>query len=257
MFPLCRLHAVSLFPQRVPPFVGFRTGSLNFLVKYKAASFAQVLEDVFAGRVLVNLRARISYRLTSADGTVKVEHTALNELAVTRGCDPHLCKVDIYMNRQKLSRIEGDGILICTPTGSTAYGLAAGGSVLHPSVACMQLVPIAPHTICTRSIVVPCTAEVVFRLAENSRLASAVVASDGIKSFTMGSSDVLVMWTSLHPLPILYSVQKPEEVESSDWLKSFFWCQKLVAPGTPDAAEAQKPPGGQEEVTCKPCSLSS
>jgi len=152
--------------------------------------------------------------------------------AVTRGSAPQLCKLNVYVNSQKLARVDGDGLLLCTPTGSTAYSLAAGGSVLHPSVACVQLVPVAPHSICSRAIVLPASAEIIFRLTDDAR-ADATVSSDGIKAFTLTKKDSLVMTTSQHPIPILCGV--PSDVEAdSGWLKTIHWCKKVEAPTAKD-----------------------
>ncbi len=193
----------------------------------------------------MNLRSRINCLIKGADGSRQGEHTALNEIAVTRGSNPYLCKIEVLMDKKRLARVEGDGLLICTPTGSTA---AAGGSVLHPAVPCMQVVPIAPHTICTRSIVVPASAEITFRLEEDSR-GNATVSSDGKKAFTMSSFQELVMKASYYPVPILYGVPDEQDGESA-WLKSFHWCRKLEAPTPRD----DKIPNCK---ACKPISTKS
>ncbi len=147
------------------------------------------------------------------------------------------------MNKKRLAKVEGDGLLMCTPTGSTAYGLAAGGSVLHPAVPCLQLVPIAPHSICTRSIVVPASSEIIFRLEESSR-GDATVTSDGMKAFTLDKSNELIMSSSYYPVPILYGVPESADGESG-WLKSFHWCRMLEPP----------PPKEDEVLDCQTCSF--
>ncbi len=229
------LHTASLFPRKMPPIAAFRTGTLNFLVPFKfdKDSVQTVLERILKGCAHVNLRSRIKCEMKGETGEAVGEHTALNEIAVTRGSSPHLCKIDVFMDKKRLARVEGDGMLICTPTGSTAYGLAAGGSVLHPAVSCLQIVPIAPHTICTRSIVVPASSEITFRLDETSR-GDATVTSDGAHAFTMTTSDELVMNSSYYPCPILYGVPEDTEGKDSAWLKSFHWCRKLEAPPARD-----------------------
>ncbi len=241
------LHTAALFPYKMPPIAAFRTGTLNFMVpfKFQRNSYKRIIENIIRGSARVNLRSRVSIMMGKCDGQKPLEvlHTALNEIAVTRGVSPSLCKVNVFMNDQKLAKVEGDGLLICTPTGSTAYGLAAGGSLLHPSVSCLQLVPIAPHTICTRPIVVPASAKIVFRLDESSRH-DAIVASDGTESFVMKKNDELIIKSSEFPVPIICGVTKDTSVEST-WLQSFHWGKKIDPPG----------PEEEDDEECQMCSF--
>ena len=232
------LYTASLFPRDIPPIVPFRTGTVNYLVpfKFEREVIEEVLHAVFTGgKARLHLRARIKCVHMKNQAIVK-EYTALNEVAVTRGCEPHLCKILVYLNHTFMSRVDGDGLIMCTPTGSTAYSLAAGGSLLQPQVPCFQLTPIAPFSICSRAVVLPQEdLEVAFTLAEDSR-SSANVNMDGTHSFGLDKEDILVMSKSPFPLPIVhlnhpemrnYSKQgKP----SKEWFQSFHWCKKVVSP---------------------------
>ncbi len=224
------LHAASLFPGRMPPVAGFKTGTLNFLVPFCFEKARAVMRRVVAGEARVNLRSRLECVVHDGSGGKSKTTTALNEIAVTRGANPNLCKVQVLMDGQSLASVAGDGLLVCTPTGSTAYALAAGGSVLHPAVPCMQIVPIAPHTICGRPIVVPQGAGITFQLEDEMR-GSAHVFSDGRDICSVAPSEKLVISASGHPVPILHGMRDDPDGASS-WLKSFHWCRKLEAPKT-------------------------
>jgi len=224
------LHASSLFPNDMPPVAGFRTGTLNFLVpfKFEMETTQKIIDSILSGCAMVNLRSRINCIVKDKNGAVTRQHTALNEIAVTRGAAPQLCKLNVYVNGQKLAKVEGDGLLLSTPTGSTAYSLAAGGAVLHPAVPCLQLVPIAPHSICSRAIVLPASSEVIFRLTKDAR-ADATISSDGMEVAKLTKENTLTMTTSDSPLPICCGV--PSDVATdSGWLKTIHWCKKMEAP---------------------------
>jgi len=87
----------------------------------------------------------------------------LNEVVVDRGSSPYLCNVDLYVERKLVTSVQGDGVIIATPTGSTAYAAAAGASMMHPSVPAILITPICPHSLSFRPIVLPAGVEVAVR----------------------------------------------------------------------------------------------
>ena len=106
------LHTCTLFPANMPPVLGFRSGTLNFLVPFKfdPSTYQTILTNVIQGKARVNLRGRISWKITRKNGKAE-QSTALNEVAITRGCNPNLCKVLVSMDGQHLAKVEGDGLL--------------------------------------------------------------------------------------------------------------------------------------------------
>ena len=169
--------------------------------------------------------------MVNKEGQVEHEMSCLNEVALNRGLNPQMCKLDLYLDGLLLAQTSGDGLLISTPTGSTAYSLAAGGSILHPQVEVIQIVPIAPHSICSRPIVVKDEAEIELRLNEKARN-RVIVTGDGINSFQLKKGAKLVIKKAEFPLKIVYKKGvkkevKEEEEKESDWLKTFFWGELL------------------------------
>jgi NAD+ kinase len=91
---------------------------------------------------------------------LKTKMQVMNEVVIDRGPSPYLTNLELFCNGRIMTSVQGDGIIIATPTGSTAYSLAAGASMVHPSVSCMVVTPICPHSLSFRSIVVPAGVEI-------------------------------------------------------------------------------------------------
>ena len=104
---------------------------------------------------------------------------AINELLIHRGPHPHLAIIDIYLNNHFLTEAVADGILISTPTGSTAYSLSAGGSIIHPLVGSLLITPICPRSLSFRPLVLPLNTKVVLKLSEKNRGRELEVSIDG------------------------------------------------------------------------------
>ncbi|MCJ1320116.1 NADH kinase pos5 [Xylographa vitiligo] len=106
---------------------------------------------------------------------------ALNEVLIHRGADPHLTIIDVLVNKRFLTEAVADGMIISTPTGSTAYSLSSGGSIIHPLVSSLLLTPICPRSLSFRPLILPANVEIVLRLSEKNRGRSVEVSVDGIR----------------------------------------------------------------------------
>ncbi|PHH51415.1 NADH kinase pos5, mitochondrial [Ceratocystis fimbriata CBS 114723] len=119
--------------------------------------------------------------------TLRVAHSstepfafhAMNELLIHRGEHPHLAIMDIYINEQFLTEVVADGMLLSTPTGSTAYSLSAGGAIVHPWVKCLLMTPICPRSLSFRPLVLPLNAKVTLKLSKKNRGRNLEVSIDG------------------------------------------------------------------------------
>ncbi|KAJ2894164.1 putative nadh kinase pos5 protein [Zalerion maritima] len=111
---------------------------------------------------------------------------AINELLIHRGPHPHLAIIDIYLNNHWLTEAVADGILISTPTGSTAYSLSSGGSIIHPLVKSLLITPICPRSLSFRPLVLPLTTKVVLKLSERNRGRELEVSIDGKRRAGVG-----------------------------------------------------------------------
>ncbi|PKA57116.1 putative NAD kinase 2, chloroplastic [Apostasia shenzhenica] len=159
------LHASNLFTGAVPPVVSFNLGSLGFLTSHSFEDYRQDLKAVIHGNnsldgVYITLRMRLQCEIfrngKAMPGKV---FDVLNEAVVDRGSNPYLSKIECYEHNRLITKVQGDGIIIATPTGSTAYSTAAGGSMVHPNVPCVLFTPICAHSLSFRPVILPDSAQ--------------------------------------------------------------------------------------------------
>lgn len=143
------LRAVHEFPGR--PLLGLNLGGLGYLASVGGGSFAKALGALAKGRWSVSERALVEVRKPSHGPSF----LALNEIAVRAGVSGHAAVLDVESDGNAVTRFLADGLVIATPTGSTAYSLSAGGPVLVPEVPALVLTPLNPHALGSRPIVVP------------------------------------------------------------------------------------------------------
>ncbi len=166
------------------------------------------------------LRSRLRCSLEeSLDNQEKIqERLALNEVVINRGPSPYLSNLDIYVNEYLITTVQGDGLIISTPTGSTAYAMAAGASMSHPSVPCIIIAPICPHSLSFRPIVVPSGVELKVCLAEDARH-TAWYSVDGQTLVELKHDHFLSISTSEFPLP---SICRSNQI--NDWFEGLADC---------------------------------
>ena len=145
----------------------------------------------------------------------------LNEIVIDRGPASTLGNLMAYCNGQVLTRIQADGIIIGTPTGSTAYSLSAGGSIVHPAVPSMVFTPICPHTLSFRSMIFPDSVTLKIVVPGDSR-STAWASFDGKHRTELKRGDSIKMKVSAFPVPLICKIS-----EQNDWLESvreqLFW----------------------------------
>jgi NAD kinase len=136
--------------------------------------------------IAMDMRLRLVARINSdIDNQEPVTMQALNEICITKGSSGAMCAYEIYVNGILLTVVSGDGILISTPTGSTAYNLSCGGSIVHNSAKVICLTPICPHSLSFRPIILSHSCEIQIRLHESARLSQAQVTMDGFGSYAL------------------------------------------------------------------------
>ncbi|MCJ1400125.1 NADH kinase pos5 [Xylographa trunciseda] len=118
---------------------------------------------------------------SSSPNTSVPDVHALNEVLIHRGADPHLTIIDVLVNKRFLTEAVADGMIISTPTGSTAYSLSSGGSIIHPLVSSLLLTPICPRSLSFRPLILPANVEIVLKLSEKNRGRSVEVSVDGMR----------------------------------------------------------------------------
>ncbi|KAN0081202.1 ATP-NAD kinase-like domain containing protein [Tylopilus felleus] len=199
------LHAASLFSLgAVPPVLSFSMGTLGFLLPFHIDDFAKGLEAVFHGKTTLLNRMRLSCTFYDKDDKKMDddEWQVMNEIALHRGSSPHLNTIDIFVDGQHLTEAVSDGMIVSTPTGSTAYSLSAGGPIVHPSLSAVVLVPICPRSLSFRPLVFPASSSVTLRISDRSR-AAAGVSMDGRVSHVLNPGDSVTVQVSPYPVPCI------------------------------------------------------
>lgn len=201
------LHAASLFSRgAVPPVLSFSMGTLGFLLPFHIDDFVKSLEAVFQGKATILNRMRLTCTLYDKDGNKKGTDEdrcqVMNEIALHRGSSPHLNTIDIFVDGQHLTEAVSDGIIVSTPTGSTAYSLSAGGPIVHPSLAALVLVPICPRSLSFRPLVFPRSSVIRLQIGDRSR-AAAGVSMDGRSSHVLNPGDSVTVHASPYPVPCI------------------------------------------------------
>src|SRR5205085_9484263 len=127
---------------------------------------------------------------------------ALNDVVITRGPMPRLIDLDVCVDKLPLTRYRCDGLIICSPTGSTAYSLSAGGAVVSPSADVFTLTPICPHTVSNRSVVVSLSSLISVQVI--SRRAETILSADGQRPIPLATGDIITVRRSRHSIRLLH-----------------------------------------------------
>jgi len=162
------LRAADLFAETSLPILGVNLGSLGFLTQAPASRLTEVLDEVGSGRFTIEERMRLRYEAGRISGSV------LNDFVVTGVTDSRFCELELEWADGVVTRYPGDGIILSTATGSTAYNLAAGGPIVVPPAACILAKPLSPHRLGLRSVIFPPDEEIRVRA-----LSDVILIADG------------------------------------------------------------------------------
>jgi len=141
------------------PAIGVNLGKFGFLAEGSPEQFRERFDDLLAGRYKVSSRMRLSCTLVR-DGEALAQYLALNDAVISRGALSRLVAIGLVVDGTRTTIYNGDGVVVATPTGSTAHSLSAGGPVIHPGVEAVVVTPICPHTLTNRPVVMPATSRV-------------------------------------------------------------------------------------------------
>lgn len=196
------LYVNTLFQTRaIPPVMCFDFGSLGFLSPFQYANFQQEVDEVLNGTALLTLRMRLQCTIYRFDQPRGVYHV-LNEAVIDRGPSPYLSVLDLSCDSQYLTTLQGDGVIFSTPTGSTAYSLAAGGSIIYPAVPAILLTPICAHSLSFRPMLLPDSAVMMCEIPRECRT-SGWVSFDGKYRQELHRGNRLEVRLSPFPMPTI------------------------------------------------------
>ena len=146
------LRAAQLAARFDKPLIGFNLGNLGYLTDVEGAEATAALNEVLEGRYTVEKRMML---VVTVDGQAEASPMlALNDVCITRGVRLRMIGCRVHVNDDYIDTYHADGLIVCTPTGSTAYSLSAGGAILKPALEAMAITPVCPHALYARSLIV-------------------------------------------------------------------------------------------------------
>ena len=160
------------------PILGVNFGHLGFLTEINFPELFPLLESAIAGRATIERRLIMRARVLRA-GRQIAEYMAFNDVVITRGALSRIIELSVTVGGEFVARFNADGLIIASPTGSTAYNLSAGGPIVHPAVDALVLTPIAPHTLSNRPVVIPASAPVLVKPTAHDPGQEVILTLDG------------------------------------------------------------------------------
>ena len=185
------------------PVMGINLGRLGFLTEASRAGMINALEALVGGRARIESRAMLAGRVRRR-GAVEFERLALNDIVVTRGALARMIEVSVAVDGQSVCEVKADGLIVATPTGSTAYNLSAGGPIVHPAVDAFVVTPIAPHTLTNRPLVLPATVGIVLSPVLDPQ-SEIVVTFDGQAAVRLEAGDTIEIRRAAHQVRLVHT----------------------------------------------------
>jgi NAD+ kinase len=182
------IHAARLLQGRPTPILGVNLGSLGFMTEVPVEDLFPLLDEVLAGSHQVDSRMKLTCRLVR-EGQVILQDEVLNDVVINKGALARIADHEISIGTVPIARYKADGVILATPTGSTAYSLSAGGPIVHPSVDCTILSPICSHALTHRTVVVP--ADRTIRVVLRSETADTFLTLDGQTGYSLQCGDCI------------------------------------------------------------------
>jgi NAD+ kinase len=216
----CMLSAAHTAAINNTPIIGINRGRLGFLTDIKPNEIDLKINSILQG----NYREENRFLLqTKLDDSASKQQLALNEVVLTAGESSHMIEFEIYINNDFMFSHRADGVIISTPTGSTAYSLSGGGPILHPNLDAIVMVPMFPHTLTSRPIVVDANQKIKITIAKNNKI-PAYFSCDGKNYISVKPGKSFVIQKFTNPLKLIH----PKEYNYFETLRSkLYWGQKL------------------------------
>ncbi len=182
------LSVARLVGDHKVPILGVNLGGLGFLTEITLEEIYQVLDRVVQGDFITAERVVLDVSVIRK-GKKMAEFTVLNDAVINKGALARIIDMETTISGEYLTTFKADGLIISTPTGSTAYNLSAGGPIVYPSLHCIVITPICPHTLTNRPIVVPDDVEI--RATLKTRQEEVILTLDGQQGFPLEVGDVV------------------------------------------------------------------
>lgn len=185
------------------PILGINQGRLGFLVEIRPEQIEPAIDAVLAGHCSIEERGILSGCVRQRDGRTSQPQLAVNDIVIRNLATIRMLEFETWLDDELICRHRADGLIASTPTGSTAYALSSGGPILHPALSALTLVPICPHTLTDRPIVVPAGRTIRITTCGDTSL-GAKMTCDGQIGIALGADDSIEITTSTHRLRLLH-----------------------------------------------------
>lgn len=186
------LRAIWMSAGRQTPILGVHMGYLGFLTEVTEDEVYAALDAVLAGKFVQEERAMFESTLIREGQTITSQHV-LNDVVINKGALARIIDIEVWTDSTFITCYRADGLIVSTPTGSTAYNLATGGPIVHPQVDAIVLTPICPHVLSNRSIVLPDSQEVIIVIKSGKRSDNIYLTLDGQRGFPLVAEDRLIV----------------------------------------------------------------
>lgn len=182
------------------PILGINMGTLGFLTEHPADRLMPMLHAVLDGQGEIARRERLTVTVEHPDKET-ITRRVLNDAVVNKSALARMLVLSVHVNGAFVSRFKADGLIIATPTGSTAYNLSAGGPILYPNLEALVVTPICPHALTNRPIVLSLTSKIEIRLESHSE--EVWLTLDGQQGFPIGTEDLVKIESCPDPVMLI------------------------------------------------------
>jgi NAD+ kinase len=198
------LSAVRWIGDQRIPILGVKFGEVGFLAETAEDRLYEVLESILDNTFHTQPRMRLLVQVIRNERQRATE-TVLNDVVINKGALARLASIDTSIDGRYLTTYRADGLIVATPTGSTAYSLAAGGPVLHPGVPAIVMTPICPFTLTNRPLIIPDASSITIHLEKRS--ADIMLTFDGQQGLEIDDRDTIIIRKGPHPI---YMISEPD-----------------------------------------------
>lgn len=199
------LNVARLVCERGIPILGVNLGGLGFITEVQMSELYEEMDKVFSGECSCEERMMLT-ALIHRHGEKIAEYTVLNDVVINKGALARIIDLETFINKAYVTTFKADGLIVSTPTGSTAYSLSAGGPVLYPTLDSIVLTPICPHNLTNRPIVLP--DDVLIEVILKSMSEDVFLTLDGQVGFSLRKDDVVEVKRSPFKTKLLIPVER-------------------------------------------------
>jgi NAD+ kinase len=201
------LHIAAEAARYSIPVIGINLGHLGFLTELTEREAEEALERIISGTILIENRLMLKAHLLQ-NGAEQGHRYALNDVVINKNSLDRILHLSAQADEEFITTYKADGLIISTPTGSTAYNLSAGGPLVYPGLSSILVTPICPFMLSSRPILLPSNRTITIRFETQDSTENANIIIDGQASWSMHKDDVLEIKAAEHPLRLIVSPHK-------------------------------------------------